>query len=323
MTPAISVLIPIYNAGKYLPQCLHSLQSQTFADFEIICIDDGSADQSLKILQKAAEEDARIRCFSQSNKGVAATRNRLLSLARGEYVAFVDADDLVTESYLEKLYTVACRTGADLTKCLFNEAEEDGTVRKQTHCHSSFYKVPSAELGARFWAGYQDAVLWGKLFKRKWAEENKFAFWPGRVAEDFPFVVLAFMYARQIALVSERLYIYRKDVAGAITSNALNMAKGILLNLLALRQELIQRGKWDKAVLNQWMRTIVWAICRFRKFTVCIRQQNIDLLREAWHVFLENIPYCRGWSWLRWQTLAVLVKVCGMGSIYFWSKIFR
>lgn len=323
MTPKISVLIPVYNAEKYLSQCLHSLRSQKFTDFEIICVDDGSTDQSLKILQKAVAIDTRISCFTQSNQGVAATRNRLLSLAQGEYVAFVDADDLVTDDYLEKLYTAACRTGADLTKCLFNEAEEDGTVRQKTHCHSSFYKVPSAETGARFWAGYQDAVLWGKLFKREWVQQNKFAFWPGRVAEDFPFVVLAFMYANRIALVPEKLYIYRKDVAGAITNNSLNMAKGILLNLLALRKELIQRKKWDNTVLHQWMRTIVWGICRFRKFEPCIRQQNVNLLREAWHVFLEDIPCCRGLSWLRWKTLALLVHVCGMRSIYFWSKIFR
>lgn len=323
MSPKISVLIPVYNAEKYLPRCLASLQRQTLSDFEIICIDDGSADQSLKILQKAAKEDARIRCFTQANQGVAATRNRLLSLAQGEYVSFVDADDLVSEDYFQKLYAVACRTGADLTKCLFWEMEENGTLRKKTHCHSSFYKVPSAEPGARFRAGYQDAVLWGKLFKRKWVKENKFAFWPGRVAEDFPFVVLAFMYARRIALVPEKLYIYRKDVAGAITSNALNMAKGVLLNLLALRKELIQRGQWNEAVLSQWMRTIVWAICRFRKFAPCIREQNVNLLREAWHVFTGDISDCQGWDRLRWQTLVVLVKVCGIDSIYFWSKIFR
>lgn len=93
--PAVSVLIPVYNAEKFLPACLRSLQEQTFTDFEVLCINDGSKDQSQKILEQFAAGNARFRFINQPNAGVGATRNRLLQEAYGEFIAFVDADDWV------------------------------------------------------------------------------------------------------------------------------------------------------------------------------------------------------------------------------------
>ena len=107
MKVQISVLIPVYNAEIYITRCLKSLSEQTFTDFEIICINDGSKDNSLSILQNYAKQEPRLRVFTQENAGVAATRNRLLETAQGKYIAFVDADDWVEKSYLEKLYQAA------------------------------------------------------------------------------------------------------------------------------------------------------------------------------------------------------------------------
>ena len=89
--PRISVLIPVYNAQQYLPDCLAAISRQTFEHFEIICVDDGSTDDSLQILKKFSQQDPRLRIISQPNAGVACTRNHLLQEARGIYVAFVDA----------------------------------------------------------------------------------------------------------------------------------------------------------------------------------------------------------------------------------------
>ena len=122
MTPQISVLIPVYNAERYLPQCLRSLSEQTFCDFEIIAVDDGSSDSSLKLLEDFAARDKRLRIISQKNAGVAAARNRLLKEACGKYLAFVDADDWVKKEYLYKLYAAADRSGAEITRCFFEQA---------------------------------------------------------------------------------------------------------------------------------------------------------------------------------------------------------
>ena len=95
-----SILIPAYNASKYIRRCLNSLINQTFQDFEIIVIDDGSKDDTLPILKEFQNKDKRVNVFHQENHGVAYTRNRLLDYAKGEWIAFVDADDYVNKEYL-------------------------------------------------------------------------------------------------------------------------------------------------------------------------------------------------------------------------------
>ena len=101
--PLISVIIPVYNAEPFLPACLDSVLSQDYSSFEILVIDDGSTDNSAAIIDRYAAREPRIVALHQSNAGVSAARNRGLAEARGEYSAFVDADDRVTSSYLSHL----------------------------------------------------------------------------------------------------------------------------------------------------------------------------------------------------------------------------
>lgn len=110
----ISVIIPVYNVEKYLEACLKSIKDQTFADYELILINDGSTDESLAIMCRYAEADERISIISQSNKGVSAARNLGLSVARGDYVLFVDSDDTILPNALECLWHHAQETDADI-----------------------------------------------------------------------------------------------------------------------------------------------------------------------------------------------------------------
>ena len=323
MTPEISVLIPVYNAEKYLPQCLRSLQEQTFSDFEIICIDDGSTDKSRQIIQNAALADPRICLICQTNQGVAFTRNRLIKQARGTYIAFVDADDFVLPEYLEKLYKTAKESAAEIVKCFFYETEEDGSLRSKAHCTKGFYRVPAKKDASRFRAGYEDSVLWGKLFQRLWLEKNQFEFWPGRVAEDFPFVVLTFLFADKIAVVAERVYCYRKGLSQAITSGSWNLTVGVLLNLLSLREDLLCRNRWNRQTASEWLRAAVWSYCRLRKFSIQQRQQQQELTRRVWQQMKQTVRYCSFLPQLRWRLFFLLVSVCGPKSRFFWGKIFR
>ena len=103
-TPLISVIVPIYNVEEYLSGCLESILSQNFSDFEIICIDDGSTDESGSILEMYASKDSRIRTVHQENKGLSSARNVGLDMARGEYIAFCDSDDYYHPDFLKKLY---------------------------------------------------------------------------------------------------------------------------------------------------------------------------------------------------------------------------
>lgn len=103
MTPKISVIIPVYNAEKYLDQCLQSVLSQSFTDFELLLINDGSKDRSGEICEAYATKDSRIQVFHQENKGVSAARNLGIEKAKGEWITFVDSDDLITDHYFEAL----------------------------------------------------------------------------------------------------------------------------------------------------------------------------------------------------------------------------
>ena len=102
--PKISVIIPVFNVEKYLAECLDSVLAQTFSDIEIICVDDGSTDDSAKILQQYAARDKRIKIITQKNSGVVVTRNRAISMAKSEYIYPLDSDDMIVPNCLEKLY---------------------------------------------------------------------------------------------------------------------------------------------------------------------------------------------------------------------------
>ena len=116
-SPAVSVILPVYNIGGYLEQCMESLADQTFRDIEILLIDDGSTDDSPQRCRKWQERDDRVRYVRKENGGVSSARNLGLELAKGEYIAFVDPDDWLDETYIEKLYEAAVKSGADMAEC--------------------------------------------------------------------------------------------------------------------------------------------------------------------------------------------------------------
>lgn len=118
--PIVSVIIPVYNSEKYLSECLDSLIRQSFKSFEILAVNDGSTDSSLAILEKYAKRDDRIIVFNQKNKGASSARNRALQEVRGEFVAFVDSDDVVYPEYLTTLFQTAQKQRADLVLFNFN-----------------------------------------------------------------------------------------------------------------------------------------------------------------------------------------------------------
>lgn len=323
MSPKISVLIPVYNAQKYLRTCLESVQKQTFTDFEIICLDDGSTDASLDLLKGFQKQEPRLQVFTQANAGVAATRNRLMRQARGTYIAFVDADDLISPDYLEKLYAAAQESGADITKCFFKEISEDGMQISPARYNRLFFRRPSESLASRFVYGYYDSIVWGKLFRRRWLESINIFFLEGRIAEDLPFVTQAFLEARRISVMPQFLYFYRKGLTYCITSQNDRMIIDQLKNLLDMQHILRFRSLWKAPVIGEWVRVVVWRICAFRKLPTSARVQYIPLQQQAFQQARQAV-WAGGWlEQLRWGGLFVLVRLCGWRSVYFWTKIFR
>ena len=127
--PLVSVIIPVYNAAKYLRETLDCVCNQTLRDIEIICVDDGSTDDSPGILQEYAARDGRFRILQQKNQYAGVARNNGMAVARGKYLSFLDADDLFAPDMLEKMSARAEETGADLVCCDADEFDDNDPTR--------------------------------------------------------------------------------------------------------------------------------------------------------------------------------------------------
>lgn len=125
----VSIIVPVYNSEKYLDKCITSILRQTFEDFELILIDDGSSDKSALICDAYAKGDQRITAIHIPNGGVSNARNQGMDMARGEYMAFVDSDDYIDETYIKELYKNITETGSQLALCPVYFLSEDGMYR--------------------------------------------------------------------------------------------------------------------------------------------------------------------------------------------------
>ena len=127
-SPKISVIVPVYNVEKYLPRCIDSILSQTFKDFELLLIDDGSPDNCGKICDEYAAKDRRVRVFHKPNGGVSSARNLGLDKACGEWITFIDSDDYVAVDYLEELVSFKINSGAELVAISTKVGETEKSV---------------------------------------------------------------------------------------------------------------------------------------------------------------------------------------------------
>lgn len=214
--PTVSVIVPAYDVAAYLPQCLDSLLAQSFEDFEIIVVDDGSTDGSAQLIDDyAAGHPSRIRAFHKSNGGLSDARNYGLDRARGSYIAFVDGDDLVAPRMLEMLHTKAISTGADLVVCGI-ENFVDGEERRV------YYPEPDMDVFGSSLAEdsrllYRvDSSACNKLYAASIFERSGIRFPVGLRFEDVPTTYRLLPFANRVEKVDEPLYRYRHDREGSI-----------------------------------------------------------------------------------------------------------
>ncbi|MBO7443627.1 MAG: glycosyltransferase, partial [Methanobrevibacter sp.] len=212
----------------YLEESLGSILKQTFNDIEVICIDDGSTDDSLGILNEMASSDSRIQVFPQENQGAGAVRNYGMKKASGDYVYFFDADDYLLKEGLEKAYSNAIRNDSDIVFFKFDQYKDNKFLT-----HSGPY-IELQFKGADFdnftfdWHDYRTGPFtgpfapWLKLYKKEFLDAHECFRFPNDLNHnDVPFHVMTFLKASKISFVPEHLYRYRIDNAGSITNNRL------------------------------------------------------------------------------------------------------
>lgn len=210
--PKVSIIVPVYNVEKYLSKCLNSLINQTLREIEILCVDDGSTDNSAKILENFVQKDCRVKVFSQKNSGQSVARNVAIEHASGEYLGFVDSDDWVDSDYFEKLYNAAKENDCDIACAGFKRCKRFRSPIRKAYKEVKIYsnindKVLIDKLP-------KHNYLWNKIYKR---EKWNFKFTEGRIFEDMAILIkILFKYDKMVT-VPNTYYNYRKIQGSSVT----------------------------------------------------------------------------------------------------------
>ncbi len=248
-TPAISVIVPVYNVESYLPECLDSLLAQSFGDFEIVVVDDGSTDGSVRIVESyATDHPDRIRAFRKPNGGLSDARNYGLDRAVGAYLAFVDGDDTVMPRMLELMHERAMMSGADLVICgIENYSDGDDRGVYFPEPDMSVFGHSLAEESRLLYR--VDASACNKLYSRGLFERSGIRFHVGLRFEDVPTTYRLLPCANRVEKVDEPLYRYRHDREGSIVgcydTRYLDLIEGFRLIDDAYAQEGIFEANMD------------------------------------------------------------------------------
>lgn len=277
--PKVSVIIPVYNVEEYLPKCLDSVINQTLKDIEIICINDGSTDNSLGILNEYASKDNRIKIIDQENQGVSSARNKGIAIARGEYLAFLDGDDFFDTTLLEKVYKEIIKKNTDILIFGTYEFNSEGykNIRWDMQLLQDFTEEKLAQNQLELFIHLLHS-LWDKLYRTDFIKKNNILFPTDvKVAEDNIFVLETYLKHASYAFLPECLYYYRIGREGSATTNN----KDCIINQIAafkhLEKTLIYQSQdivTKRIVINQFLDGCIWLINQAPKINkVCYLSQ--------------------------------------------------
>jgi glycosyltransferase involved in cell wall biosynthesis len=213
----VSIIIPIYNVADYLQECLDSLLTQTYENLEILLVDDGSIDKSSYICDENAKMDSRIRVIHKQNGGAASARNKGLEAATGEYICFVDSDDLVKKNYVERLLYMLDRTKTDIAVCSYEYYYQNVIEPEEIAPIGVFSEK---EFIQRFLIDWKCGLLWNKIFKT--SVVKGICFEEGHKIDDEFFTYKVVMNARKVVVFEENLYQYRMRASSVMQSKGTN-----------------------------------------------------------------------------------------------------
>lgn len=226
--PEISVIVPIFNTEPYLASCLESIQRQTFRDFEALLINDGSTDQSLAIAQNFANQDSRFNVFSQENSGLSAARNFGLKVSKGNWITFVDSDDVVSPIFLKSLHLTAEHFGVSIA--VSGKQTFQDLPPKPFLGNAKPFKISNEDALIR--AFYQkeipDFSAWNKLYHKSLWENRTFP--NGSFFEDMATIPKIFVETKAVGVFPAPLYGYRTR-AGSILRSDYDLKKAELLDI--------------------------------------------------------------------------------------------
>lgn len=286
----VSVLVPVYNVEKYLGQCLDSIVGQTLKDIEIICVNDGSTDSSLEVLEKYAKKDRRIRIINKENGGLPSARNAGLDAATGEYVSFIDSDDYIQSDMMSKLYKNARRTKAEIVICGANVFPEEPRANDWIYSVLSpkdkFYEKCNDEL--LFENPATRPFIWRTFVKRELIEREHLRLNEGiHIGEDNAFQFRIYPKAKGISVIPDKLYNYRWFREDSMMNTV--VYKDVNKKTLShIKMVLHIAGEWEKSgdMNNSAFEFLKWSVQFLYDDFICLplsyRVSESRSLTEMW-----------------------------------------
>ena len=245
----VSIIVPVYNVESYLAMCLDSLTCQSFEDIEIICINDGSTDNSLEILEHYQKFDRRIKIINKENGGLSSARNAGIKAANGDYILFVDSDDWISSNAVERLYENAKKNNSDLVIfdfCCCDYSTNRSIITTIENYHGKYENKPFNKntIETRAYK-YIPVSAWSKLYKTDLIK-GKIEFYEDIIFEDVPFWAYIYSHAKRITYLADPLYFYRKNREGSIMCTKGEKFFDIIKAYDRVESILKDSGDWDK-----------------------------------------------------------------------------
>ena len=320
----ISVIIPAYNVEDYIGDCVNSIMNQTFKDLEIICINDGSEDNTLNILRQFESKDDRIIVIDQENNGVGTARNAGLDAATGEYIYFIDSDDFLDSNALSELYDIAKENEADLIIFKSQNFNHDPT-EPFVEEYNEMEQIPSSFKNKLF--SFKDMLehftkidvtIWNKFFKHDLIEDVRFD--EDIIFEDNLFTVDYFFKANRVYFYDKVLYHRRLRPNSIITSASRRHVEGLEVNKRMIKR-IKEAGYYDDVKEKLFIKNFTIIIYRFINIDDEYKEYFFDCLKKDLTSNEDEIKNSLDFSLIDDRTTFIFNNV--LESSHFWELELR
>ena len=282
----VSVIIPVYNDEPFLSPCLTSIINQSYSNIEVICINDGSTDKSMSVLDEFKKKDSRIKVFVQKNKGASSARNLGLSRAKGEYILFVDGDDWIELDTVKHLLDNAISNNSEVV--LFNSIEqgiESTKIRRYPiYVNEDFnnftfdYSINKNLVLNSF------MVIWSKFYKKSFLDDNEILF-KGRIFNDNIFHVKTMLCASRMSFLPETLYNYRKENQHSLQNTTAGTKKSLVKFKIfdEIKKLLKLYNKYDELYINFQEFKIRESKNRFELINPNLKEKTFNIIKDIFY----------------------------------------
>lgn len=289
-----SIIVPVYNVENYLNECVKSVLGQTFIDFELILIDDGSSDSCPQICDQYLEADSRVRVIHKQNGGLSSARNTGLDMAVGEYVLFLDSDDYwctttvleTIDRYITEFQSDVCIFGK---KKFFQNKNMYSTYQKPVFDEEALSDEQIVKLLMK--KNYFVACAWDKVIKRTVIENNNMRFTIGQMSEDIEWCIKLLLSTKSIQLIPECFYIYRQENINSITANIskknLEHILQVITKYTKINDEFVKHFIANQYVL--WMTTANRVLKDDIKDLISQAKKFWFLLEYNWYPYVDKV----------------------------------